>query len=732
VVALSKDLMSRPVAALDALLVAHAQLLFSRNRWVGVLVLAAAASVPRCMLLGLVALLAAMVAMRALGLAHSTNSVPYGYNALLVGYAIASAYALDATSVSLTVAMGVLSALVSVALGSLAGYFGWLPVLSLPFIVTSWFTLGVAPHLSLASALPTRPAWPALPDVFTHVLQALGGCVLLPTVSAGVCVLAALLVHSRIASLLAVGAGLVVVCLLEFMHAPVPDSLSQLAACNAALAAIALGGVWIVPSRRSFVLGLFAALLATFFALGLSRPLLRLGLSLSFVPWNAAVIVLLSALRQRVGDPRQLRLATFAAESPERLLLADIPERALAGEPTAVPLHLPFLGVWSCTQGIDGAYTHRGLLRHAFDFEVYGDVDGSLCTGDGQHVSDYRCFGLPVLATADGIVAAIEHSVPNNAIGEVSRDKPWGNHVTLQHAAELYSVVAHLAPSTIAVYPGQFVRRGALLGYLGNSGRSPRPHLHFQLQGALRLGSPTLPCRFVDVVVRTGDQTRFEPGHVPSEGEGLRALEPDYALAGYFDVPVGARFTYRIGEQFERIESALDAWGRPILRSLEYRSELLLARGESYFASAELTGSQRSVLAALRLCLARVPYERDASLGFRSLLPQRWLGGWLRGLHWDLTAAFTHVPGIELNSRLEVAGDRLTVRGSSCERTGSSGPLLQTRAVLIRGVGPTLIELIIDGRAQRAELLTAGPRALLTNSGARSAVHPALGLGDWS
>ncbi|MEY4579989.1 MAG: hypothetical protein RL701_4692, partial [Pseudomonadota bacterium] len=531
---------------------------------------------------------------------------------------------------------------------------------------------------------------------------------------------------------LAVSAAVSVLSLFELAHAPISDSLLQSIACNAALTAIALGGVWLVPSRGSFLIALCGAWLAVFFALGFARPLQRLGLTLTFVPWNLAVIVMLSALRQRVSPHGGPRLAAFAAESPEQLLVADVTQRVSAGDTNAMVLHLPFSGVWSCTQGVDGAYTHRGVLRYAFDFEVYGELDGSLCTGDGTRVTDYRCFGLPVLAAADGTVVATETGVPNNEIGAVSRDKPWGNQVTIQHAVGLYSVVAHLAPGTITVYPGQYVRRGTVLGYLGNSGRSPRPHLHFQLQSALRLGSATLPCRFVDVVVRMGDRTHFEPGHVPREGEALRALEPDYPLAAYFNWPIGTRFTYRVGEDCEQLESALDAWGRPVLRSVEHRSELVLVQTESGFACAELHGSERSVLAWLRLCVARVPYDREPNLSFPSLLPQRWLGGTLRALKWDLTAAFVRMPGVELEARLERDGERLTVRGSTRQRGANGAPLLQTQAVFMRGFGPTMIEVIIDGRPQRAELVTAGPRARPREETKFVSGEPALPLGDWS
>jgi hypothetical protein len=276
------------------------------------------------------------------------------------------------------------------------------------------------------------------------------------------------------------------------------------------------------------------------------------------------------------------------------------------------------------------------------------------------------------------------------------------------------------------------VRRGTLLGYLGNSGRSPRPHLHFQLQSELLLGSATLPCRFADVVVRTGHDTRLEAAHVPLEGEALRSCEPNYALAAYFELKVGASFTYRIADQTEQLRSAVDAWGRPVLRSSEHGSELVLLRSDSGFACGPLEGSERSVLAWLRLCLLRVPYDREAQLRFRNAVPQRWLGGFFRRMRWDITSPLARRPALELDSWLELEGERIVVRGVSRQQTARGVPLLETRVVLLRGIGPCLIEVVIAGRKQRAELVSEAVQRLPTSPNLQASPRPALGLGDWS
>ena len=78
--------------------------------------------------------------------------------------------------------------------------------------------------------------------------------------------------------------------------------------------------------------------------------------------------------------------------------------------------------------------------------------------------------GTPVYATADGVVewAAKQH---NSGFGKVVR---------LVHNFGFTTLYGHL--DDIAVRPGQFVQRGDLLGYSGNTGASTAPHLHYEVR----------------------------------------------------------------------------------------------------------------------------------------------------------------------------------------------------------------------------------------------------------
>ncbi len=708
--------------ALDAIAVNAAHAVFSQHRGTGVAILLALLVYPRCLALALCALAGSALLVRALRL-HNPF-LPYGYTAILCGIAVGREYLLEPVSCAFALALGAGSVLVTAALAAAAGYLGYLPVLSLPFVLTAWLGSSVAPGLPLMAAGPQLDAWAAaLPPPCALALQSLGAFVLLPDVRVGLCVLGALLLHSRIATVLATLAVVQSLALLRLTGVPLADSTTHWIGASAGLTAIAIGSVWLVPSGRASLVALGGALLSVFFALGLVTPLARLGIPLAFVPFVLAVLVVLSALRQRPAEVEP-RLSTSTAASPEEVLANDTPlQPAAAG---AVQLRLPFSGAWCCTQGVDGPYTHRGVLRHAYDFELYGP-DGALCSGTGIRPEDYHCFNKPVLAAAEGKVVAVENTVPNSAIGEADSVRPWGNYVVLQHGPALYSLVAHLGPGTVVVYPGQFVWRGQVLGYCGSSGRAPRPHLHFQLQASAELGSATEPSCFADVVVRRVGPPRYEPSYVPQQGDVLETLQPDYALSAHFQFPLGVTLTYDSAGRQERIVSEIDGWGRSVLRSLDRKAELVVTRTESSFRCVELRGTQNSVLRLLRLSLAHVPFERRPELVFRSVVPLRWLGGWARRAMWDLRAPFAGPQRIELVSQVAVEPRGLAIVGHSNS--------VETRAVFGAAPGPQLVEVSAFGRTERAELVVQQlpmRRRASSEANAQPTSTVAVGAGGWS
>ncbi|HOW28662.1 MAG TPA: M23 family metallopeptidase, partial [Elusimicrobiota bacterium] len=68
-----------------------------------------------------------------------------------------------------------------------------------------------------------------------------------------------------------------------------------------------------------------------------------------------------------------------------------------------------------------------------------------------------------------------------------------GNLVIIKHAGGIRTWYGHL--SSIAVEPGQNVRRGQLIGRVGSTGLATGPHLHFEVRD--RYGRPLNPRKYL-------------------------------------------------------------------------------------------------------------------------------------------------------------------------------------------------------------------------------------------
>ncbi|MCX6274181.1 MAG: peptidoglycan DD-metalloendopeptidase family protein [Bacteroidetes bacterium] len=88
--------------------------------------------------------------------------------------------------------------------------------------------------------------------------------------------------------------------------------------------------------------------------------------------------------------------------------------------------------------------------------------------------------GTPIHATGNGTVAKIEYD-----------GRGYGNNVIVNHGWGFESLYGHM--SKIVVRPGQKITRGDLLGYVGSTGASTGPHLHYEVRKG---GTPVNPANF--------------------------------------------------------------------------------------------------------------------------------------------------------------------------------------------------------------------------------------------
>lgn len=127
----------------------------------------------------------------------------------------------------------------------------------------------------------------------------------------------------------------------------------------------------------------------------------------------------------------------------------------------------------SYVQPVQGRMTSRyGMRRHPI--LGYRRMHSGVDFGGG--------YGKPIYAVSDGTVSV------------AGRNGGYGRYVRIQHPNGLGSGYAHM--SRIAVSPGQSVRAGQVIGYIGSTGLSTGPHLHFEVYRGSRKIDP-LSVKFV-------------------------------------------------------------------------------------------------------------------------------------------------------------------------------------------------------------------------------------------
>lgn len=229
------------------------------------------------------------------------------------------------------------------------------------------------------------------------------------------------------------------------------------------------------------------------------------------------------------------------------VLTLNTPELAVAAEPTVIGA--PLKGDrWLAANGPSNTSGHRRARipigghaaiaqRFAIDWVRIGK-DGQTFWGDPLKNESYYAYGVEALAVADGVVAAVHDGLPQNVPGTDSRavritlETVAGNYVILDIGKGRYAFYAHLQPGSLRVKPRDKVRRGQVVGLVGNTGNSTEPHLHFHLaDGPSALGAEGVPygLESFDVYARDGAvladaeaAPRKRTRAIPAENELIR------------------------------------------------------------------------------------------------------------------------------------------------------------------------------------------------------------------
>ncbi|MDR3342053.1 MAG: peptidoglycan DD-metalloendopeptidase family protein [Treponema sp.] len=154
---------------------------------------------------------------------------------------------------------------------------------------------------------------------------------------------------------------------------------------------------------------------------------------------------------QEVNDIRRLAGYLSSAVEPVKEI------GALLNSQSALLTEIP--SIWPIKGGIGHISFFFGQNENPFTGQYY--------IHKGIDLSTYR-QGDPIVATADGQVVTVDFDVGG-----------FGNYVIIKHKHGFYTRYAHLL--TIRVKTGQRVQQGEVIGYIGNTGLSTGPHLHYEV-----------------------------------------------------------------------------------------------------------------------------------------------------------------------------------------------------------------------------------------------------------
>ena len=169
---------------------------------------------------------------------------------------------------------------------------------------------------------------------------------------------------------------------------------------------------------------------------------------------------------QEVEDLRRLSIFLTTATTPIREI------GNLLNSQGALLTEIP--SIWPIRGGIGHISMRFGQNVNPFTGQYY--------IHRGIDISTYRA-GDPIVATADGQVVTVEYDYNG-----------FGNNVIIRHKHGFYTRYAHM--QSFRVQTGQRVQQGEIIGYIGNTGLSTGPHLHYEVH----IGSDVVdPYKYINI-----------------------------------------------------------------------------------------------------------------------------------------------------------------------------------------------------------------------------------------
>jgi len=642
------------------LLLSYPQIFFSKSFMFSFFLLFITFIFPTLGLTGLVCALSSLTFAKILNLPyHKISSGYYGYNALLVGLGIGSYYEWGLIVFELTIFAGLLTLLIQVFIEGIFTKYR-LPILSLPFLLSLWL-IQLATHQFEFLSITDRGIFllnhlfnlgginaiqwydyfnnELLPTPIKYFFISLSSIFFQDNAVAGLFIFIGLVLYSRIAASLSVIGFATAYGFMHLMGIQTDQMNTFFVGFNFILTAIAIGGFFIIPSLYSYLWVIVLSPLVVILTIGLTNMLNTWQLSVYSLPFNLIVILFLYILFYRTSPRKKLAETMVQEFMPEKNLYSYLNYKNRFGN-TLHKIHLmpPFWGEWTIQQAYGGAITHKEQFRHALDFVI--TYNGLTYKGDGSQLTDYYCYNKLVLSPGYGTVVKIIDNIEDNNIGDVNTINNWGNTIVIKHAEYLYSQLSHLKGGSFKVKEGDFVKVGQPLALVGNSGRSPEPHLHFQVQAYPYVGSPTIEYPFARYLIKSNQTKTLKVFSIPKQDDIIETPAINNLLNNAFHFIPGQRIDVILNNATYKWEVFTDSFNNTYIYCHTSRSYAYIYNDGLSFYFNSFSGNKNSPLYYFYKSNYRIEFTTIADQTFKDEFPLHQIFSFKILFFHDLTAPF--------------------------------------------------------------------------------------------
>jgi len=551
---------------------------------------------------------------------YNIKSGYYGFNSLLVGLGLGIYYQMSIEFILILLFISIFTLFITIMLEGVIGKYG-LPYLSISFLFGIWMvTLASREFTALAisergifisnelysiggSFLVTIYDWFGQLNLHESVIiyfRSLGAIFFQYHLFAGIIIAIGLLIYSRIAFLLSLIGFFSAYLFYQFVGGNIYELSYSYIGFNFILTAIAIGGFFIIPSKYSFLSVILLTPLISITITSTMAIMSLFQLSIYSLPFNIIVLMFLYILKFRERFYNKPEIVIHQQFSPEKNLYSQINNKERFHNFKYIPLSLPFFGEWTVTQAHHGEVTHKEDWAHAWDFEIT-DENGQPFKNSGNVREDFFCYNKPVVCPADGYVEEIADGIDDNEIGDSNLEQNWGNTIVIKHNEKLYSKMSHIKKGSFKVEKGDFVKKGDVLAACGNSGRSPEPHIHFQIQETPFIGSKTLDYPVGHYLEHTEKGYKLKSYSKPGKGDLISNIEKNITLYRAFHFVPGQELKFIVSspKQKERTviwEVQSDIYNNTFLLCTKTKSKAWFKNDGSIHYFTHFEGNKNSLL----------------------------------------------------------------------------------------------------------------------------------------